>query len=243
MTLHDALKLLLAAAAAMLAAATATVAIAPASAQAQAFVEPPAIQKAIEAFLKRETLGLPGEVGYSIGPVDPRTRLPSCPALETFLAPGARLWGKSSVGVRCAAPNPWTIYVSVDVRVTASYFVAARPLAQGQTLRDDDLIARQGDLGQLPAGIVTDPRTAVGKTIANSIGAGQPLRQDMLRAQMVVQQGQSVKLVSQGPGFKVSSEGRAINNALEGQIAQVRSASGQVISGVARAGGVIEVSY
>ena len=56
-------------------------------------------------------------------------------------------------------------------------------------------------------------------------------------------QGQSVKLVSQGPGFKVSSDGRAINNALEGQIAQVRSASGQVISGVARAGGIIEVNY
>jgi flagella basal body P-ring formation protein FlgA len=242
MTRHDALKLL-AAAAALLAAATASVVLAPASARAEGFVDPPAIQKAIDAFLRRETLGLPGEVTYSIGSIDARTRLPSCPGLETFLAPGVRLWGKSSVGVRCPPPNPWTIYVGVEVRITASYFVAARPLAQGEMLRDDDLVARQGDLGQLPAGVVTDPRTAIGKTVANSLGAGQPLRHDMLRAQMVVQQGQSVKLVSQGPGFKVSSEGRAINNALEGQIAQVRSASGQVISGVARAGGIIEVSY
>jgi flagellar basal body P-ring formation protein FlgA len=239
MTLHDVLRRL-AAAAALLLGAT----VFPATGTAaDSFVEPAALHKAVDDFLRRETQGLPGSVSYTVGPIDPRTRLASCPAFETFLAPGARLWGKSSVGVRCPGPNPWTIYVTTDIRVAATYFVSARPLAPGQVIQPDDLVARNGDLGQLPAGIVTDARTAVGKTLANGIGSGQPLRQDMLRAPMVVQQGQSVKLVSQGLGFKVSSEGRAINNALEGQIAQVRSASGQVISGVARPGGIIEVTY
>jgi flagella basal body P-ring formation protein FlgA len=58
-----------------------------------------------------------------------------------------------------------------------------------------------------------------------------------------VQQGQSVRVVSSGPGFRVSTEARALNNASEGQIAQARTASGQVVSGIAKAGGVVEVGY
>jgi len=49
--------------------------------------------------------------------------------------------------------------------------------------------------------------------------------------------------VSSGPGFRVSAEARALNSAAEGQIAQARTASGQVVSGVAKAGGVVEVAY
>nr|WP_291983235.1 flagellar basal body P-ring formation chaperone FlgA [Candidatus Accumulibacter sp. ACC005] len=65
----------------------------------------------------------------------------------------------------------------------------------------------------------------------------------MLTAPWAVQQGQSVKLQSTGAGFSVSNEGKALNNASDGQIAQVRTASGQVVSGVARPGGVVEVTY
>jgi flagella basal body P-ring formation protein FlgA len=90
---------------------------------------------------------------------------------------------------------------------------------------------------------VTDPAQAIGKTVRNGIAAGQPLRSDLLSAPWLVQQGQSVKLLSRGAGFTVSNEGKALNNATEGQIAQVRTASGQVVSGVARSPGVVEVSY
>jgi flagella basal body P-ring formation protein FlgA len=41
----------------------------------------------------------------------------------------------------------------------------------------------------------------------------------------------------------VSSEGKALNNASDGQVVQVRAASGQTISGIARPGGMVEVSY
>jgi len=43
--------------------------------------------------------------------------------------------------------------------------------------------------------------------------------------------------------LRTHNEGKALNNATEGQIAQVRTASGQVVSGVARSPGVVEVSY
>ena len=95
----------------------------------------------------------------------------------------------------------------------------------------------------VPAGVLTDPAQARGKTVRSSVAAGQPLRGDLLIAPWSVQQGQSVKLVSTGAGFTVSNEGKALNNASEGQVAQVRTASGQVVSGVARGLGIVEVTY
>jgi len=41
----------------------------------------------------------------------------------------------------------------------------------------------------------------------------------------------------------VSAEGRALANANEGQVVQVKVASGQVVSGIARVGGQIQVGY
>jgi flagella basal body P-ring formation protein FlgA len=50
-------------------------------------------------------------------------------------------------------------------------------------------------------------------------------------------------VVSRGSSFAVTAEGRALNNAAEGQLAQVRMASGQTVSGIARADGSVEISF
>jgi flagella basal body P-ring formation protein FlgA len=147
------------------------------------------------------------------------------------------------VGLRCHAPVAWTIYASVNVEVNAEYVVTARPLGHGETVSVHDLTTMRGDLARLPAGVVVDPQHAVGRQLAMSLGAGQPLRRDMLRQPHVVTQGQGVKLVSQGPGFQVSAEGRALANAADGQTVLVRGPSGQTISGIARSGGIVEVRY
>jgi len=215
------------------------------AAHAQANASPAlgAIHKAVENFLRTQTAGLPGRVSYSVGTIDPRVVLPACPALEVFLPAGARLWGQTSVGVRCSGATPWNIYVTAEVRVVGNYLVTARPLSQGQVLAAADLALQAGDLTQLPGGILSDPQQAVGKTLTAALAPAQPLRQDMLRSPLVVQQGQTVKLQSSGHGFRVTAEGRALNNAQDGQVAQVRGTSGQTISGIARAGGVVEISF
>jgi flagella basal body P-ring formation protein FlgA len=201
-----------------------------------------AIQRAVEEYLRRETRGLPGAVSYTVTPLDTRLSFPACPALEAFAAPGARLWGRSSVGVRCPGPSAWSIYVPVMVRVIDNYTVSARPLAQGETLAIHDLATLRGDLAQLPAGVITSAEAAVGRRITVSLAAGQPVRHDMLRTPIVIQQGQSVRVVSRGRGFQVSADGRAVTNAHDGQVVQVRMPSGQVISGTARSGPVVEVA-
>lgn len=199
------------------------------------------IRKAVENYLRRETAGLPGKVNFSVGMVDPQLNLPACPSLEPFVPPGGRLWGNAAVGIRCNGLNPWIIYVPVEIRVTADVVHSARPLAQNQPISESDITMQKADLTQLPAGILTDVHHVLGKTATSSIGAGQPLRHDMLRSPTVIQQNQSVRLIAQGRGFSVSAEGRALTAATEGQPVQVRVQSGQVVSGVARSGAIVEM--
>lgn len=199
------------------------------------------VRKAVENYLRRETAGLPGKVSFAVGAVDTQLNLPACAALEPFMPAGSRLWGNTSVGIRCTGAAPWSIYVPVGIRVVADVVHSTRPLAQNQPIVDGDITLQKADLTQLPAGVLTEMRQAVGKTVTGTIGGGQPLRHDSLRSPIIIHQNQSVKLMIQGRGFSVSAEGRALVAAAEGQPVQVRVQSGQVVSGVARNGALVEM--
>jgi flagella basal body P-ring formation protein FlgA len=202
-----------------------------------------ALRALVEQFLLTQAAGSPGEVSVKVGAVDPRTALAGCPAPEAFLNPGARAWGKTTVGVRCTAPSNWTIYIQAQVNVKADYVAAAVPLAQGQAVEQGQLMLVKGDIAAMPNGIITDMAQAIGRTPTVSLAAGTPLRLDTLRSKPVVQQNQAVRLVLNGNGFNVSAEGRAIGTAGEGQVVQVRTPSGTVVSGTAKAGGMVEVAF
>lgn len=216
----------------------------PAAAQTTAPRQDPAvIRDTVEQYLQIQAAGLPGEVQITVGQLDSRLNLPTCVAPQAFLPVGAKVWGKTTVGVRCSVPAPWTVYVTAQVRVMTDYLASATPLVQGQLIGANDIVRIKGDLSALPAGVLTDPTQAIGRTVALSVGLGSPLRQDSLKLQQAVQQGQAVRLVSNGAGFSVATEGRALNNAAAGQIAQARTSGGQVVSGVARSGGIVEVTF
>lgn len=201
------------------------------------------VRRAVEQWLQTQLKGLPGDVSYEIGNPSSQTQLAACSQLDISRPASALAWGRSYVTVRCLDVAGWRLNIPVHIRVSTDYYAAARPIPQGQTITADDVIAQKGDLSELPARIVMDLATAMGKVAATSIPAGAPLRTDMLRTMLIVRQGQTVKVVSRGNGFEVSNEGRALSNASEGQLAQVRMANGQIVSGMAKAGGVIDISY
>jgi flagella basal body P-ring formation protein FlgA len=202
-----------------------------------------ALRQVAEQFLVTQSAGLPGKVTVTVGALDQRMNLAACPDPQAFQQPGARAWGKTTVGVRCAAPTPWTVYIQSQVSVQAEYVAAAMPLVQGQSIDASQLVMVKGDLAALPNGVLTDMAQAVGRTSTMSVQSGSPIRADLLRSKPVVQQGQAVRVVSSGAGFSVSAEGRAIGNAGEGQVVQVRTPSGTILSGVARAGALVEVVF
>lgn len=195
-----------------------------------------------ERYVRLQTQGLPGKIKITMGKLNTK-RLPSCTALEAFSPPGTRLSGRTHIGVRCLGPNIWSVLVPAQIAVTGNYVTTVRALGAGQTLRAQDLATLSGDISSLPTGVVVDPANAIGKTLRNSLGAGQPLRSDQLLAPLVIRQGQTVRIISNGPGFSVSSEGKAINNAAAGEVAQIRMNTGQTVSGIAQNDGSVEISF
>jgi flagella basal body P-ring formation protein FlgA len=205
--------------------------------------DPQLLRHAVQQFLQIQAAGLPGQVTVTVGALDNRLNLAPCPAPQPFLAPGGRAWGKTTVGVRCTAPTSWTVYVPATVSVLADYVASAVPLAQGQPIEAGQLTRVRGELTALPPGIATEIEQVVGRSVQASLPAGTPMRLDTLRSKPVVQQNQAVRLVLNGSNFSVSAEGRAIGTAGEGQVVQVRTPSGTVVSGTAKAGGMVEVAF
>lgn len=198
-----------------------------------------AIREAALAYAQAQTRALPGKVSITVDDIDTRTALPACGTLEAFLPAGSQLMGKTSIGVRCAQKPGWSIFLQATIKVSVDRLVANRPLAQNTVLSANDFSMQNGELGQ--PGIVTDPAEAVGKILKFGIGAGQVLRQDMLRAPFVVTQGHATEIMVRSEGFSIRSSGQALNNGTAGQIVQVRMPSGQVLNGAALADGSVEV--
>lgn len=230
-----------------------TAAVPPAAAQtpAQVAAQPAApvpagqqdgesIRRAALAYLQQQSAGLPGKVDISVATVFPRG-LAACTTLEPFLPTGARVWGRTTVGVRCSGERPWTLYLQAKVSIHATYFLASRSIAPGELLSAADLIARDGDLTLLPQAVITDPAQAVGSVSLMRVSAGLPLRRDMLKSADSVTIGQSVKVVAQGANFAISAEGSAMNNASPGQPVRVKTANGQIIQGIVKDGGTVVI--
>ncbi|MFK4442097.1 flagella basal body P-ring formation protein FlgA [Caballeronia udeis] len=211
-----------------------------AGASSQVTQDGDSVRAAALIFLTQQAAGLPGKADITVTPVFPRG-LAACTTLEPFLPAGSRLWGRTTVGVRCSGDRPWTLYLQARVSVMATYYLAARAVAPGEVLTAADLVPRDGDLTSMPQAIVTDPSQAVGAVTLSRIAAGLPLRTDMLRGAGAVVIGQTVRVVTGGAGFSISAEGSVMNNAAPGQQVRVKTAGGQIISGIVKDGSTVEI--
>ncbi|MDR2637367.1 MAG: flagellar basal body P-ring formation protein FlgA [Zoogloeaceae bacterium] len=202
----------------------------------------PLLQK-VEDFVRDELRDQPGLRSVVAGPLDSRLRLPACDTLQPFLPNAAtRLAGQTNIGLRCLGPSRWSIFVPVIIAIDRPYLAAVTALPAGHILREGDVVVQMGDAAGLPASALRDPAEALGKTLKISLRAGQPLRQELLTMPLIVQQGQNVRLIFHGEGFTATNEGKALNRASAGQVVQVRTLSGTVVSGIAQEDGTVLVS-
>jgi len=201
------------------------------------------IQAAVERFLAQKTAGIEGEVTISSNPPDTRVKVPKCDKLETTLPSGNRLWGRTSVKVSCSSPNKWSLHIPASIKVVGQALVATRTIGSGQVIEPHDVAVETLDVTSYPVGVFKAPEQAIGRTTAASIAAGVPLRAEVLRAQMVIKQGQQVVVVAQSAHIKVSTEGVAMSNAQVGQVVGVKTKSGAIVKGIAKSEGVVEVRF
>lgn len=177
-----------------------------------------------------------------LGSLNPQTALAPCARTEPFIPAGGRLWGRGSLGLRCAEGAHWSVLLPLTVTVWGPALVAATPLAAGSVLGPQDVAEQEVELTREPGAPVRDPQQLVGRTLSRAVSAGQPIRADMHRLTTVVQAGDPVRLHLAGPGFSITAGGQALGTAGAGQSVRVRTDLGKILTGVAREGRRVDVT-
>jgi flagella basal body P-ring formation protein FlgA len=168
-----------------------------------------------------------------VGQLDPRLRLSPCQRIEPYLPEGTRPWGKSRIGLRCTQGSvKWNVYLPITVKVYGRALVAANAVSAGSVIGPADVAQAEVDLAEDSSAPLVDADLVVGRTAARSLKAGQSLRAGHLKPRQYFAAGELVTVLAQGQGFSVASEGQALTNGIEGQLARVRTESGRVLTGL-----------
>ena len=204
-----------------------------------------AILSTARAYLEAEQLAALGRGGeVEMGRLDPRLRLAACGGkLEACLPPGAQAMGNTTVGVRCATPGGWTLYVSARIVVRGQVLVTTRPLARGEVLTEDRVQLVERDLASLPRGYFEEAGPVLGQQARRHLAADTVLNPQLIEAPRLVRRGEEVTLVTGSGGFLVRSRGQALADGSAGDLIQVRSRdSRRVVEGRVQAAGVVKVT-
>lgn len=214
-----------------------------ATAEARDIESRQAIEAVARGFLEQALAeqGMEGRV--SVDELDQRLRLTACEEpLEGFQPPGGRLLGNTTVGVRCAAPKAWSIYVQAKVEVIEEVLVSAVPLSRGTIVSRDDLRFDTRDTARLTTGYITDLTDVVGKRLKRSVRAGMPLNPQLLELPEAIKRGERVSILARGGGLEVRMEGKALEDGAPGQVIRVRNLSSErVIEAEVTGPGIVEV--
>jgi flagella basal body P-ring formation protein FlgA len=203
----------------------------------------PALQQWAAERAGEAAAGRAARVEVEIGRFDARLRLAPCARIDPFLPTGARLWGRSRIGLRCAeGPTRWTVYLPLTVRVLASAPVLRDPLPAGTRLTEDHLTDAEVDWAERTDPPTVDPAALVGHELVRALPAGAPLRDADLRRREWFAAGERVRITAVGPGVRVSSDGQALARGIDGRSVRVRTETGRVVSGTAVGAREVEIA-
>src|SRR5690606_17649103 len=138
------------------------------SAQAQAIDE-----AQLRNFVLDQVHAGAGRAEVEIEQLDTHLRRASCARLEPFLPGGARLWGRSTVGVRCADGTRWSTYIPIHVRIYGPALVAARGLNAGEAPDASDVRIEEVELTREAPGLLTDPAQLEHTLLRRALAPGE----------------------------------------------------------------------
>lgn len=212
-------------------------------ARAQPVAEPLVEQARGFVMAQVAAAGLP-RVEVVPGRLDARLRLTPCAQVQAYLPGGARLWGKTRVGLRCVKGiTLWNIYLPVTVNVYGPALVSTAALPVGHVLAPSDFRQAEVNLSDdLLNPPLTEANTLLGRTLARAVEPGQSLRAGSLKARQWFAAGDAVQIRVAGSGFAVAGAGEALTAGMEGQPARVRTESGRVVSGMPVAERQLEIA-
>ena len=202
---------------------------------------PPDLELAIKRFIQKSPTvnGLRVETEF----LESNLNIPAClgGSIEILAPTGARLWGRSTIQLRCAKAD-WLINIPVNIHAYGDYVVASRYLPFGQKLEFGDIRTIEGDLTVLSDDVLRSPKAAYERVLGKSLQMGMPVGLNDLKESAVIKVGDPVRIQLTGQDFQVSGEGVAQTPGMIGDMVRVRLADGQVLQGKVLRPGIISVN-
>lgn len=199
-------------------------------------------QQWVNDMLSRNVSEMPLRMEVEVGTLDPRLHLAPCSKVEPYLPQGAKLWGRTRLGLRCVqGDKPWNVFLPMTVKAFGPAWVLTRPIPPGTVLTESDATQTEVDWALESSPVVALQQGWLGQTAARYLPAGQALRSYMVKAPELFKAGAQVKVVAQGPGYAVTSGGQALMSGTVGATVRVRMSNGKVIAGVVGEDGSVDV--
>ena len=111
-----------------------------------------------DALTRVPSSGAPLRMEVVVGELDPRLRLAPCARVEPYLPPGAKLWGRTRLGLRCVqGATNWNVFLPVTVKAFGPAWVLVGNVAPGTPLAVGDAIESEGDWAAESAAVVASP--------------------------------------------------------------------------------------
>lgn len=178
-----------------------------------------------------------------VGTLDPRLRLAPCARVEPYLPAGARLWGRTRLGLRCVEGQvQWNVFLPVTIKAWGPAWVLTGNVQSGKVLTAADAVQDEVDWAAESAAVLANQESWVGQVASRQLLAGQALRQSMVRPPELFRAGAQVRVVAQGAGYVITSAGQALSSGAAGQAVRVRMDNGRIISGTVSEDGAVEVA-
>jgi flagella basal body P-ring formation protein FlgA len=202
------------------------------------------IQHAVRVFLEQWIPDADTDTSVRIGKLDPRLRLARCGEPLEVQFPSSSGWGRNmTLGVRCAAPKPWTIYVTARAIMRSPVLVASRSLARGTVIGPGDVELRVMDTGLSPYGYFTEAAPVLAQKLKRPVAAGKPIVGTMLEQQAIVERGERVSIVARSAGLSVRMTGKALEAGGLGESVRVRNLSSKkTVEGKVAGPGLVQVA-
>ncbi len=202
------------------------------------------IEHAVHAFLGQRIPNSGADTSIRVGKLDPRLRLAHCREPLKVYYPSSSGWGRNmTLGVRCSAPKPWTIYVTARAIMRSPVLVASRSLARGTILGPEDIELQVMDTGLGRYGYFTEETPVLNQRLKRPVTVGKPIIKTMLEQQAVVKRGERVSIVARATGFSVRMIGKALEDAGLGDPVRVRNLSSKkTIQGRVASPGLVQVT-
>ncbi|MCW9012229.1 MAG: flagellar basal body P-ring formation chaperone FlgA [Gammaproteobacteria bacterium] len=202
------------------------------------------IRQQVKAFIgSKASLQKYSRVVIDVGYLDSRLKLNHCSeSVKTFLAPGAKLIGKTTVGVRCDSPKPWTLYVPATIDLYADVYQTTGPIEKGQLISEADISLVNTNLARLNYGYFSDKTQLIGKQAKRRLSQNRVITPNQVKKPLLIKRGEQVALVIASDSFSVKMSGTAMMNGSRGERIRVKNLSSKrIIEGTVTQTGEVAV--